>query len=144
MSKEKFAAAYSGNALVVTDPNAAALDVSSSIQVNGTAEQTSNETDANSTSTQVDNSKTLNTEEMQNIKGKGRIYVWVKGWHFVHWRYVFDWHWVYCGYGKYGYTFAYIKAPRWIWDPHWECGWYKKKIWYPPNTTLPNNYAGNA
>ncbi|MBM4241045.1 MAG: C39 family peptidase [Euryarchaeota archaeon] len=153
MSKEKFAEVYSGNALVISDPN-------NSTQVNGITNQTNNltnlssentnssesvnnETDANSTSVQSEN-RTLTTEEMQNIRGKGMIYVWVKGWHFVHWRYVFDWHWVYCGYGKYGYTFAYIKAPRWIWDPHWEYGWYKKKIWYPPNMTLPNNYAGNA
>ncbi|MBM4240080.1 MAG: hypothetical protein FJ150_00105 [Euryarchaeota archaeon] len=69
MSKEKFAEVYSGNALVISHPNVAALDVSSSIQVNGTAEQTSNETDANSTSVQADNSKTLTSEEMQNIIG---------------------------------------------------------------------------
>ncbi|MBM4240282.1 MAG: hypothetical protein FJ150_01160 [Euryarchaeota archaeon] len=143
MSKEKFSEVYSENALVITDPNAAALDVSSSIQVNGTVEQTSNETDANSTSVQADNNKTLTDEEMQGIKGKGGwIYVWVWGRHYVYWRYVVDRHWAYYGYGKYGYTFAYIYGPRWIWDPHWEYGWYKKRVYCIG--TLPYNYAGLA
>ena len=104
-----------------------------------------NGTDTNATNLQSENSKTLTDEEMQNITGKGGwIYVWVWGRRYECWCYVVDYHWVYCGYGKYGYTFAYIKGPRWVWDPHWEYGWYKKKIRYPPSMTLPYNYAGVA
>jgi len=70
ISKEKFSEVYSGNALVITDPNAPAREVGNLTQVNGTTEQTSNGADTNSTSVQADNSKTLTIEDMQSIKGR--------------------------------------------------------------------------
>jgi len=138
MSKEKFAEVYSGNALVITDPN-------NPTQVNGTTNQTNNltnltsentnssesvnnETDANSTSAQSEN-RTLTKEEMQSIKGKrlgGHIYtVWVYGqyWTWWHWRYC-KW-WAYCGRGKNGgFVFAEFKA----WQL--QCWWGKETAWH--------------
>jgi len=139
MSKEKFAEVYSGNALVISDPNVPALEVSNLTQINGTTEQTSNGntnssesvnngTDTNSTSVQSEN-RILTKEEMQSIKGKrlgGRLYtVWVYGqyWTWWHWRYC-NW-WAYCGRGKNGgFVFAEFKA----WQL--QCWWEKETAWH--------------
>jgi len=89
MSSEKFNEIYSGNSLVVSDPNVQAQETNNSTQATGTSEQLSNgvdtnlsngninssksvnnETDTNSTSKQVDSSVTLTKDELQNIKGR--------------------------------------------------------------------------
>gem|GEM_PF-2029948 len=62
MTREKFSEIYTGNALVITDPNMGVLDVS----VNETSNQTNN-IDA---SAQLQNSQTLTTDAMQNIQGR--------------------------------------------------------------------------
>ncbi len=109
MTKEKFAEVYSGNALVVSDPNAPSQDVSNSTQTTGTAEQTSNVTDTNSTNIQPEN-KNLTKEEMQKIQGKGLrwSYRWC-GWYPVRVRayYGFNmarclWGWDVDGFKNYG------------------------------------------
>ncbi|MBM4240086.1 MAG: C39 family peptidase [Euryarchaeota archaeon] len=102
MSREKFAEVYSGNALVIIDPNAPSQEVSNSTQATGTAEQTSNGADTNSTSVQADNSKILTNEEMQSINGKywqflafvaiGTIIISVRN------KYVPKKYWCYCAY----------------------------------------------
>ncbi|MEG3225532.1 MAG: hypothetical protein BME94_08530 [Methanobacteriales archaeon Met13] len=91
MSKEKFDEVYSGNALVVSDPNATSQEAGNLTRINGTAEQLNNETNqtsgntisselvnnttnVNSINVQSENSKTLTTEEMQSIKGKNWKY----------------------------------------------------------------------
>lgn len=91
MTREKFSEAYSGNALVISDPNAMAQEVSNSTQATGTSEQLNNETNqtsgntisselvnnttnVNSTNGQSENNKTLTNEEMQSVKGKNWKY----------------------------------------------------------------------
>ncbi|MEN4018798.1 MAG: C39 family peptidase [Methanobacterium sp.] len=76
MTREKFAEIFTGNALVITDPNVQAQETSNSTQATGTSEQVSNGTDTNlnnrntnSVSEPVDSSATLTKDEMQNIKG---------------------------------------------------------------------------
>ena len=89
LSREKFSEIYTGNSLVVSDPNVQAQETNNSTQATGTPEQLSNgadtnlsngninssesvnnETDTNSTSKPVDSSATLTKDEMQNIKGR--------------------------------------------------------------------------
>jgi len=60
MSREKFNEIYTGNALVITNPNMEALGVS----VNETSNQT------NDVSVQSQNSQTLTAETMQSIRGR--------------------------------------------------------------------------
>ncbi|MBM4240974.1 MAG: C39 family peptidase [Euryarchaeota archaeon] len=139
MSREDFTAAYSGNALVITDPN-------NSTEVNGTTEQTKNETDTNSTNVQADNSKILIDEEMQNIKGKhALIPVWVKGWF---------WSWYEWKYGRHTHIFpaGTVKGSSTAWLFYRHEGWYQKWGWYRKIYgwhvvriwcwTLPWNYVG--
>ena len=79
MSKEEFAGVYSGNVLVITDPNVQAQEVSNSTQVNGTTKQINNETNqisgntssepvTDTTNLQPQNTETLTNDEMQSIK----------------------------------------------------------------------------
>ncbi|MEN4018792.1 MAG: C39 family peptidase [Methanobacterium sp.] len=60
MTREKFAEVYTGNALVITDPN---------MQVNQTAEQANNSTE-NLTDTGSIQPENLTAEEMESIKGQ--------------------------------------------------------------------------
>jgi len=125
MSKEKFAEVYSGNALVISDPNVPALEVSNLTQVNGTTEQTSNGADTNSTSAQADNSKTLTKDEMQSIKGKHRTLEWkhVTWWEFGWYYTYYAWQWVYKGVryikGFFYRIYSYEYAPVYF------LGWHK-------------------
>jgi len=63
LTREKFNEIYTGNALVITDPNMGVLDVS----VNETSNQTNN---IDASSVQPENSQTLTTETMQDIRGR--------------------------------------------------------------------------
>jgi predicted double-glycine peptidase len=66
MSREEFAEIFTGNALVITDPN---------MQVNQTAEQANSSTEnlTDTGSIQPENSQTLTAETMQTIRGRGGV-----------------------------------------------------------------------
>ncbi|MEG3224096.1 MAG: hypothetical protein BME94_00875 [Methanobacteriales archaeon Met13] len=130
MTKEEFTEIYSGNAMVITDPNATTQELGNSTQATGTSEQlnnetnqtsgnttssesVNNETDTNSANVQSENTKTLTTEEMQKIQGKGLrwSYRW-RGWYPVRVRayYGFNmarclWGWDIDGFKNYGYRY---------------------------------------
>jgi len=62
LTREKFNEIYTGNALVITNPNMEALGVS--------INETSNQTNNTDTSVQSQNSQTLTAETMQSIRGR--------------------------------------------------------------------------
>ncbi len=115
---EEFNAAYSGNALIITN---------------------------NTNDPQLTTGTQLTNEEMQNIKGKGAwVSVWVKGWFWSSWEWVYSW-----GLNIYpagtikasssAWGFWYTKQWRlkWVW---WKrvYGWHTKRVYV---YTLPWNYV---
>jgi len=124
MSRDEFAAAYSGYALVISDPSAPSQEVGNLTQVNGTTEQTSNEIDANSTNVQADNSKNLTNEEMQNIKGKHRTLIlkYVTWWEFGYYE---------SGWGLHRHWLFPTSRPLYYdhWGPLHYFGWHKHGEW---------------
>jgi len=118
MSMDEFAAAYSGYALVISDPSASMQvnDVTdqANIQTNqtndaiNTTAPVDNVTEVNSTSIQPENSKNLSNEEMQNILGKNWKYrKWKKT---GHREKSFNWWRIYY-YGAHGAQLAALIAP---------------------------------
>jgi len=115
MTVTNFTAAYSGNALVVTN-------------------------DTNDP--QLNTGTELTNQEMQDIKGNGAwIKVWVYGW-FWHWgKWVYGSWWSYAGHPK-GNTHWFIwHRPSW----HYKYGWFRIKYWHTIyiwcSGTLPMNYV---
>jgi predicted double-glycine peptidase len=126
MTREKFSAIFTGNALVITDPN---------MQVNQTAEQANNSTEnlTDTGSIQPENSQTLTTGEMQSIRGQGAwVQVWVKGWFYSWYEWVYGW---YCMViPPHGITHSDRISFVWVKGWHRRWGWYRKvygwhKVW---------------